>query len=125
MIGVGGAALSCNGKSLLGRRLSPRDPPDDRRLPARRHTFSVSANGSANGLRRLIPATSKNQYTDMSRDRKMSQFVNRSKTMHTYQVRLAAKPGNHGGNVTTEIRASSDSGARRVAEAQYPNCRVD
>jgi len=45
--------------------------------------------------------------------------------MHTYQVRLAPKPGNHGGNLTTEVRASSDSEARRLAEAQYPNYRVE
>ncbi len=45
--------------------------------------------------------------------------------MHTHQVRLAPKPGKHGGNLTTEIRASSDSEASWVAEAQYPNCRVD
>jgi hypothetical protein len=45
--------------------------------------------------------------------------------MHTYQVRLAPRPGTSGRNLTTEVRANSDSEARLLAEAQYPGHRVE
>jgi hypothetical protein len=45
--------------------------------------------------------------------------------MHTYQIRLSPKPGNPGGNLTTEVRAYSDLEARHLAEAQYPTYRVE
>jgi len=45
--------------------------------------------------------------------------------MFTYKVRLAPKTGSASGNLTTEVRAMSDTEARRLAEAQYPNHRVE
>jgi prolyl-tRNA synthetase len=45
--------------------------------------------------------------------------------MHTYEVRLSPKPGNPGGNLTTEVRAYSDTQARTIAESQYPTYRVE
>jgi hypothetical protein len=45
--------------------------------------------------------------------------------MHTYQVRLAPKPGTSGRNLTTEVRANSDTEARLLADAQYPSHRVE
>lgn len=45
--------------------------------------------------------------------------------MYTYQIRLAPKPGTSGRNLTTEVRANSDTDARLLAEAQYPNHRVE
>ncbi len=45
--------------------------------------------------------------------------------MYTYRIRLSPKPGTSGGNLTTEVRANSDSEARRLAEAQYPGYRVE
>jgi hypothetical protein len=45
--------------------------------------------------------------------------------MYTYQIRLSPKPGTPGGNLTTEVRAYSNSEARRVAAAQYPDHRVE
>jgi hypothetical protein len=45
--------------------------------------------------------------------------------MHTYRVRLSPKPGTRTGNLTTEVRANSDSDARRIAESQFPGHRVE
>jgi hypothetical protein len=45
--------------------------------------------------------------------------------MYTYRIRLAPKPGSRTGNLTTEVRANSDTEARRLAEAQYPSHRVE
>lgn len=45
--------------------------------------------------------------------------------MFTFRIRMSPKPGTHGGNLTTEIRAQSDNDARRLAEAQYPGYRVE
>lgn len=45
--------------------------------------------------------------------------------MFTYEIRLAPKPGNPGGNLTTEVRAYSDTQARSLAAAQYPSYRVE
>ena len=39
--------------------------------------------------------------------------------------RLSPKPGTAGRNLTTEIRANSDTEARQLAEAQYPAYRVE
>lgn len=45
--------------------------------------------------------------------------------MYTYQIRLSPKPGTRTGNLTTEVRASSDCEARRIAESQYTGHRVE
>ena len=45
--------------------------------------------------------------------------------MHTYEIRLSPKAGTHGQNMTTEVRASSDSEARRVAQSQFPGYYVE
>lgn len=45
--------------------------------------------------------------------------------MQTYRVRLSPKAGSTSGNLTTEVRATSETEARRLAEAQYPNHRVE
>jgi hypothetical protein len=45
--------------------------------------------------------------------------------MYTYRIRLSPKPGAGTGNLNTEVRANSDTEARRLAEAQYPNHRVE
>ena len=45
--------------------------------------------------------------------------------MYTYKIRLSPKPGSGSGNLTTEVRANSDTDARRLAEAQYPGYRVE
>ncbi len=45
--------------------------------------------------------------------------------MSTYQVRLSPKPGTGGWNLTTEVRANSDTEARQLAEGQNPNRRVE
>jgi hypothetical protein len=45
--------------------------------------------------------------------------------MFTYEVRLSPKPGNPGGNLTTEVRAYCDNQARTLAAAQYPTYRVE
>lgn len=45
--------------------------------------------------------------------------------MFTFQIRLAPKPGVGTGNLFSEVRANSDTEARRLAEAQYPNHRVE
>lgn len=45
--------------------------------------------------------------------------------MFTFKVRLAPRAGSASGNLTTEVRAMSDTEARRLAEAQYPNHRVE
>jgi hypothetical protein len=45
--------------------------------------------------------------------------------MHTYQVRLSPRPGRGGSNITVVIQAGSDTEARRIAEAQCQNHRVE
>jgi hypothetical protein len=45
--------------------------------------------------------------------------------MYTYQVRLSPKPGTGGRNLTTEVRANSDTEARLLAESQNPNHRIE
>jgi hypothetical protein len=45
--------------------------------------------------------------------------------MYTYRIRLSPKPGTVGRNLTTEIRANSDTEARQLAEAQYPAYHVE
>jgi hypothetical protein len=45
--------------------------------------------------------------------------------MHTYEIRLAPKPGTAGRNLSTQIRANSDTEARLLAEAQYPGYRCE
>jgi hypothetical protein len=45
--------------------------------------------------------------------------------MHTYEVRLSPRPGTGGSNLTVVIQAGSDMEARRIAEAQYQNHRVE
>lgn len=45
--------------------------------------------------------------------------------MYTFQVRLAPKPGTRTGNLTTEVRATSDSEARRLAESMFPGHRAE
>ena len=45
--------------------------------------------------------------------------------MYTYEVRLAPKPGTNGGNLSTQIRANSDSEARLLAAAQYLGYRCE
>ena len=45
--------------------------------------------------------------------------------MYTYRIRLAPKPGAGTGNLTTDVRANSDTEARRLAEAQCPNHQVE
>lgn len=45
--------------------------------------------------------------------------------MHTYKIRLSPKSGSASGNLTTEVRANSETEARHLAEAQYPRHRVE
>ena len=45
--------------------------------------------------------------------------------MHTYEVRLSPRPGTGSGNITVVIQAGSDMEARRIAEAQFLNYRVE
>lgn len=44
--------------------------------------------------------------------------------MFTYQVRLAPKPGNPGGNITVTVQARSDTEARTIAASQNPTYQV-
>lgn len=52
-------------------------------------------------------------------------FTQEKKAMYTYRIRLSPKPGTSGRNLTTEVRANSDTEARQLAEAQYPAYRVE
>ena len=45
--------------------------------------------------------------------------------MHTYEVRMSPKPGTGGSNITIVVQTYSDVEARRVAEGQQPNHRVE
>jgi hypothetical protein len=45
--------------------------------------------------------------------------------MHTYEIRLAPKPGTAGRNLSTQVRANSDTEARLLAEAQYSGYRCE
>jgi hypothetical protein len=45
--------------------------------------------------------------------------------MYTFQIRLSPKPGTQTGNLTTEVRASSESEARRIAESMLPRHRLE
>jgi len=45
--------------------------------------------------------------------------------MFTYTIRLSPKPGGGFGNILTQVRASSETQARHLAEAQYPGYRVE
>ncbi len=45
--------------------------------------------------------------------------------MLIYEVRLSPRPGTGGSNITVVIHAGSDVEAKRIAEAQYQNYRVE
>jgi hypothetical protein len=45
--------------------------------------------------------------------------------MFTYEIRLAPNSGTAGGNLTTQIRANSDTEARLLVQAQYCSHHVE
>ena len=49
----------------------------------------------------------------------------RATQMHTYEVRMSPKPGSGGSNITIVVQAHSDTEARRIAEGQQCNHRVE
>ncbi len=45
--------------------------------------------------------------------------------MHIFEVRMSPKSGTGGSNITITVQAYSDTEARRIAEGQQPNHRVE